>query len=153
MEEALVKGRARADELFTSPSDRGSETGCGQVFLLLGDPLEVQASDQPGERRAAARASAFDSLQPMRDGARAPETWVYRSKPGDPVAFTGGELRIAFDEACRFSEGGRILDDLRRVARSRVVRPALDYQKTRRRPPRAPRRAPPEGPGAAAATA
>jgi hypothetical protein len=66
----------------------------------------------------------------MRDGARPPETWVYRSRLGDPVAFTGGELRIAFDDACRFSEGGRLLEDLQLVARSRIVRPGLDYEKT-----------------------
>jgi hypothetical protein len=65
----------------------------------------------------------------MRDGARPPETWVYRTRLGDPVVFPGGELRIAFDDACRFSEGGRLLDDLRLVARSRIVRPGLDYEK------------------------
>jgi GWxTD domain-containing protein len=128
MEEALVKGRARADDLFTSPNTRGVETGCGQVFLLLGDPLEVQGTDLRLTQGRGAR-EKFDSLQPMRDGARPPEVWVYRSKAGDAVSFTGGELRIAFDDACRFSEGGRILDDLRLVARSRVVRPALDYRK------------------------
>jgi GWxTD domain-containing protein len=129
MEEALVKGRARADDLFTSPNERGFETGCGQVFLLLGDPLEVQGSEPRAIQGRGARAK-FDSLQPMRDGARPPEVWVYRSKPGDPMAFTGGELRIAFDDACRFSEGGRILDELRQVARARILRPALDYRKT-----------------------
>jgi GWxTD domain-containing protein len=128
MEEALVKGRERADDLFTSPNERGVETGCGQVFLLLGDPLEVQGSD-PRQIQGRGARQRFDSLQPMRDGARPPETWVYRSKPGDPVTFTGGELRILMDEACRFSEGGRILDDLRAVARSRIVRPGLDYTK------------------------
>jgi GWxTD domain-containing protein len=127
MEEALVKGRSRADDLFTSPNERGGETGCGQVFLLLGDPLEVQGIEQRGTQGRGAR-EKFDSLQPMRDGARPPEVWVYRSKAGDPVGFTGGELRIPFDDACRFSEGGRILDDLRLIARSRVVRPALDYR-------------------------
>jgi GWxTD domain-containing protein len=129
MEEALVKGRARADDLFTSPNERGVETGCGQVFLLLGDPLEVQGTEPRAVQGRGAR-EKFDSLQPMRDGARPPEVWIYRSKPGDAEAYTGGELRIAFDDACRFPEGGRILDDLRVVARSRIVRPGLDYQKT-----------------------
>jgi GWxTD domain-containing protein len=129
MEEALVKGRARADDLFSSPNERGVETGCGQVFLLLGDPLEVQGTEPRAIQGRGAR-EKFDSLQPMRDGSRPPEIWIYRSKPGDTVAFTGGELRIAFDDACRFPEGGRILGDLRVVARSRIVRPALDYQKS-----------------------
>jgi len=128
MEDGLVTGRARANDLFTSSSEPGVETGCGQVYLLLGDPAEVQGVGQRELQGRGARRQ-FDSLQPMRDGARPPETWVYKSKPGDPVAYTGGELRIPLDDACRFSEGGRVLDDLRAVARSRVVRPALDYQR------------------------
>ena len=128
MEDALVKGRKRADDLFTTPYERGAVTGCGQVFLLLGDPLEVQGAEARQIQGRGAR-EQFDSLRPMRDGARPPETWVYRSRLGDPVVFTGGELRIAFDDACRFSEGGRLLDDLQLVARSRIVRPGLDYEK------------------------
>ena len=88
LQEAIEHGRLRADELFAFPGTRGSETGCGQVFLLLGDPLEVVG------RGARER---FNSLEPMREGSRRPETWVYRSRPGYPVTFTGGELRIAFD--------------------------------------------------------
>ena len=121
LEEATLRGRKRADELFAFPGTRGSETGCGQVFLLLGEPLEVEGR---GAREQ------FNSLEPMREGSRRPETWVYRSHPGDRVTFTGGELRIAFDEGCRFSEGGRVLDDLHRVAASRITQPDLDYRTT-----------------------
>jgi GWxTD domain-containing protein len=121
MQDAIAQGRKRADDLFTSVRERGSETGCGQVFLLLGEPPEVEGRELQQQ---------FNSLRPMREGARPPERWTYRSRPGDPVEFTAGELRIPFDEECRFSEGGRILEDLRRVARSRIVRPALDYRTT-----------------------
>src|SRR6185295_2237218 len=118
----------RADELFAFPGSRGSETGCGQVLLLLGEPLEIEGAG-PGEIAGRGAREQFNSLEPMREGSRRPETWVYRSRTGDPVSFTGGELRIAFDESCRFSEGGRVLEDLRRVAAARITQPGLDYRK------------------------
>ena len=122
MEDAVALGRKRADDLFSSPTGgRGSETGCGQVFLLLGEPLEVEGRELKEQ---------FNSLREMREGARRPEAWTYRSRPGDLALYTAGELRLSFDEECRFSEAGRVLDDLRRVARSRIVRPALDYRTT-----------------------
>jgi GWxTD domain-containing protein len=127
LQEAVTRAQSRADELFALPGSRGSETGCGQVFALLGDPTEVEGGN-PGELQGRGAREQFNSLRPMSEGARRPETWVYRSRPGDTVAFTGGELRIALDEACRFSEAGRTLDDLRRVAEARIARPDLTYQ-------------------------
>jgi hypothetical protein len=121
MEEAVARGRKRADALFAYPGTPGSETGCGQVFLLLGDPLEVEGREVREQ---------FSSIEPMREGARRPERWIYRSRRGDPIEFTGGELQISFDAECRFSEAGRVLDDLHRVARSRITQPALDYRRT-----------------------
>jgi len=121
LEDAVKKARGRADDLYTIPGgEPGHLTGCGQVLTLLGEPLEREG------RETSAR---FDAAQTMREGALGPETWTYQSREGDPVEFTGGELRISFDDACRFAEGGRVLDDLRRVARSYVVRPQLDYEK------------------------
>ena len=131
--DAWVKAVARADELFATPGERGAQTGCGQVFLLLGDPREVTGRDvvaygahphgegtthDPGET----------TYRNLKEGARRPETWIYRSQGGDGFQFPGGELRIAMDEACRFAEGGLVLDELRRAARAWVVRPELDYR-------------------------
>ena len=134
---AITRAQAREDELFSLPGTRGSETGCGQVFSLLGGPAEVE-SGSPGEPQARSTTGApaqgrgarqrFDSLDPMREGSRRPETWVYRSRPGEALSFTGGELRVAFDEACRFSEAGRVLDDLRRAAQTLVLRPEVAYR-------------------------
>src|SRR5260221_10512026 len=42
-------------------------------------------------------------------------------------ALPGGDLRIEFDDACRFGEAARIVDELRRIARARVLHPWLDY--------------------------
>jgi GWxTD domain-containing protein len=121
LEEAVKKARRRADELFTVPGgEKGSYTGCGQVLALLGEPLERTG------REVSARFSAAPYMQ---EGALQPETWTYRSRPGDAVTFTGGELRIDFDSACRFAEGGRVLEDLQRVAASLVVRPELGYER------------------------
>ena len=127
-QEAMMSARRRADELFAFPGTPGSETGCGQVLLLLGEPTEVEGAAPNVAARGARQ--QFNSLEPMREGSRRPETWVYRSHAGDPMVFTGSELRIAFDEGCRFSEGGRVLEDLRRAAAARITRPALDYRKT-----------------------
>jgi len=124
---AITRAQARADEFFTLPGTRGSETGCGQVFSLLGDPAEVEGGS-PGELQGRGARAHFDSLQPMQEGSRRPETWVYRSRPGDTLSFTGGELRVAFDESCRFSEAGRVLEDLRRAAQALVLRPELAYR-------------------------
>ena len=121
LEQAVMQARKRADELFAVPGERGSETGCGQVLALLGEPFEREG------RELRIR---FNSLPPMREGPLEPETWTYRSRPGDPASFTGGELRIAFDAACRFAEGGRVLEELRRVAASLISRPEIEYRKT-----------------------
>jgi GWxTD domain-containing protein len=123
----FTRAQARADELFTLPGTRGSETGCGQVFTLLGDPLEVEGAS-PGQVQGRGARQQFNSLEPMREGTRRPETWVYRSRAGDALSFTGGELRVALDESCRFSEAGRVLDDLRRAAQVRVLRPEIAYR-------------------------
>jgi GWxTD domain-containing protein len=120
LEDAVARAWKAADERFSAAGSAGSETGCGEVLALLGEPTEVE------RREVSAR---FDNTQTVREGARPPETWIYKSRPDDPVAFAGGELRVGFDEWCRFSEGGRVLDELRRVAASRVTRPAIDYRR------------------------
>ena len=120
LQTAVARARARADERFTRPGQKGADTDCGQLFILLGEPLEVAG------RETKAR---FDSAEALR-GARRPEVWTYRRGPGDAVPFTGGELRVALDEDCRFAdEGARVRDDLHRVARSKVVQPRLSYMK------------------------
>jgi hypothetical protein len=88
------------------------------VFLLLGEPDEV-AGRETRER--------YDSLRELREGSHRPEVWNYKSRPDRVFALPGGDLRIEFDDACRFAEAARILDELRRVARSRVLHPWLAY--------------------------
>ncbi len=108
----------RADGLFSQDGRAGSETGCGQVLALLGDPQEVSGREVR---------QLYDNQQYSREGARRPEVWIYRSRPDDPPPFVGGVLRVSFDDACRFAEGGRGLEELRDVARRNVARPAINY--------------------------
>jgi GWxTD domain-containing protein len=136
---------ARADELFSYPSQKGSETGCGQVLALLGRPEEVlakgKARKEPetgdtarsGSNLAASNAPGsgrqYDSMAYLREGStREPETWVYRDRPGLPYGFTGAELKVEFDSECRYAEGAGFLgQDLRKAAAAFVTRPDLSY--------------------------
>jgi GWxTD domain-containing protein len=133
MRDAWEKAVVRADELFATSGQRGSQTGCGQVFLLLGDPREVtgRGVEVYGTRPPKAdvlRDGGETTYRALKDGSRRPEIWIYRSQPGDAFQFPGGELHIAMDETCRFAEGGLVLDELRRAARARVVRPEIAYR-------------------------
>ena len=108
-----------ADEVFSYPNQKGSETGCGQVLALLGRPEEIFGRGT---------STQFDNMAYVRESAmRSAETWVYRDRPGLPYSFTGAELRIAFDPECRFAEGGILADDLQRAAAAFVTRPDLTY--------------------------
>lgn len=136
---------ARADQLFSYPGQKGSETGCGQVLALLGRPEEVLGKGKVGKEpvegevpRSGSNVAAtaapgsgrqYDSMAYLREGsAREPETWVYRDRPGLPYRFTGAELKIEFDAECRYAEGaGFVGEDLRRAAASFVTRPDLGY--------------------------
>ena len=120
LQAAVARARARADALYTRSGLKGADTDCGQLLVLLGEPPEIAGREAQVH---------FDNAQAMR-GARRPEIWIYRSRPGDAVTFTGGELRVSLDEECRFAEGARVREDLLRVARSRVVQPRLGYAKT-----------------------
>ncbi len=132
----------RADELFSYPNQKGSETGCGQVLVLLGRPEDILGKgDVPRRPTAGPRTQPdgdpapppgsgrmFDNMAYLREGStREPETWVYRDRPALPYHFTSAELRIAFDSECRFAEGGIVAADLQRAAGTLVTRPDLGY--------------------------
>jgi GWxTD domain-containing protein len=132
-----------ADDLFSYPNQKGSETGCGQVLALLGRPEEVlgkgdavrtptvqvgSREGRQGEAPGASHGRQFDNMAYLTEGAeREPETWVYRDRPQLPYSFTGAELKVAFDPECRYAEGGVLADDLRRAAAAFVTRPDIAY--------------------------
>jgi len=137
----------RADDAFSYPGRKGSETGCGQVFALLGRPEEILPLGQSRAPRASTADRAqeagtsatktppagpgpqFDNMAYLREGStRNPEAWIYRDRPGIPYHFSGAELRVEFDAECGYAEGGGILgENLRNAAAAFVTRPDLDY--------------------------
>jgi GWxTD domain-containing protein len=131
----------RADEDFSSPNQKGSETGCGQVLALLGLPEEAVQQEtgnirlgkisKGGEETTLTPGAGkqFDNTAYMREGfAHQPETWVYRNRPGLPYSFTGGEIRILLDDQCKYAEDAGILgQDLRRAAAALVTQPEIAY--------------------------
>ena len=120
LEDAVRAAWTQADDLFSYPNQKGSETGCGQVLALLGRPEEV---------RGQTTGTRFDNQAFSREGARQSETWVFRDRPGRAYTFTRAELLIAFDAECRFAEGGILEQDLRRAAAANVVRPEIGYRR------------------------
>jgi len=120
LEDAVRAAWAQADDFFSYPNQKGSETGCGQVLALLGRPEEI---------RGLTTGTRFDNQAFTREGSRQSETWVYRDRPGRAYTFTRAELLIAFDADCRFGEGGILGQDLQRAAAANVVRPEIGYRR------------------------
>lgn len=121
---AVEKARAVADTRYTDTLRKGSETGCGQVFILMGNPDETSGREirTTFDRRGAGN--------PTREGARRPETWVYKSNASRAFRMPGGDLRLQFDDGCEFDEAARTMDELARIAALRVVHPQLGYEFT-----------------------
>src|SRR5262249_15254283 len=60
-----------ADDLFSYPNEKGSETGCGQVIALLGPPEEIQGATDArtgGPTQAGGAARSFDNMAYLREG-------------------------------------------------------------------------------------
>jgi GWxTD domain-containing protein len=111
--------RAKADRDYGVGGRVGSLTDCGRVFVLLGEPDEVQFRRRPDQGGADPRHQPGQ----VSAGLRTPETWIYRDKPGQ--TFTGGEAAISFDEECRAPTG--VEEMLEPVAASKVTQPQLQY--------------------------
>ena len=140
---AVTQARAIADQRFGESGKKGSETGCGQVFLLLGNADEVTGrnlrntfgnrpegggnakKDTPPNDRII-RDSAYSGA--AKDGALRAEAWVYKGRPDRVFEMPGGDLRLQFDDGCEFAEGGRIMDEMSRVAAHRILHPEIRYE-------------------------
>jgi GWxTD domain-containing protein len=96
-------------EQFKVPGRLGSETDCGRIFLLLGKPDDVK-KEQVG----------------VNPGSRSPETWTYRDRPSQ--TFVGGKAEIGLDETCSLPPGARLMEQLNRVAETRVAQPNIGYK-------------------------
>jgi GWxTD domain-containing protein len=106
VQEQYVKDRAEADLKYRGAAMMGSMTDCGRTFILLGKPDEVQGESS------------------MNPALRAPETWLYKDKPGR--TFQGGKAAISFDGECRGAAG--LDQQLDHIAASKVAHPNIDYR-------------------------
>ena len=131
----IDKARAAADARFSDAGRKGSETGCGQVFMLLGNPdevlgLEIRTTfdDRPARGEEAWRRPESAGRNATKDGARRPETWTYKSNTQRTFKMPRGDLRLQFDSGCEFEEGARVMDELSQVAARLVVHPEVQYE-------------------------
>ncbi len=100
--------KAEADKRFKVAGSPGSQSDCGRLHILLGEPDEVK-QDTASENR----------------GLRLPETWTYKSRPG--MSFTGGQAQLQVDAECRFAVPG-VAAQLDRVAGTLITNPNLAYR-------------------------
>jgi GWxTD domain-containing protein len=102
--------KAAADTKYRIGGTPGSQTDCGRVVLLLGEPDEVKKiqGDGPAARRTA-------------------ETWTFRDRPG--LKFKDGQVLIDLDENCQLPQGGRFGEQLARVGEAKIAQPNLGYKK------------------------
>ena len=108
-QDEYLRMKAEADTQFRVGSNRGSETDCGRVYILLGKPDEMKA-EPVGET-------------PM---LRTAETWTYRDRPGQ--TFAGGEAKIAFSGNCELPQGNRFGEALNQIAQSKIRNTNLGYR-------------------------
>ncbi len=106
-QEQYLKDRAAADAAYRIGGLPGSTTDCGRVFILLGKADEVQ------------------EVATASPGLRAPQTWIYKDKPGR--TFQGGRAAIAFDADCRGSSD--LNTQLDRIAAAKIAHPSIDYRR------------------------
>lgn len=102
--------KAAADSKYRIGGTPGSQTDCGRVALLLGDPDDVKK--MPGEGPAARRTA---------------ETWTFKDRPG--LKFKDGQVELEVDENCNLPQGGRFAEQLARVAEAKIAQPNLGYKK------------------------
>ncbi len=109
--DAYMKAKDIAAQRYAVLDDPrpGWTNECGRLFILLGEPDQVDEDARWGTKRA---------------GRRMPETWTYRDRPGQ--TFAGGRQEVTLSDECR---GNKTLDNqLDRIAASKVVQPNLDYR-------------------------
>ncbi len=96
---------AEADRRYTVRGKKGSQTDCGRVFVLLGEPAEAKK----------------DATQEVAAGMRAPETWTYKGPQ-----FQGGQAVIVFDAEC--GAGPNMRQQFDRLAENKIKHPNLEYR-------------------------
>ena len=101
------KAKLEADKRYRVRGKAGSETDCGRVYILFGEPADVK-KDKRDE----------DNPEP---GARSPEIWTYKGP-----RFKGGQIQLNFDGECM--GGTDFARQLVPVAQDKVVSPNIAYK-------------------------
>jgi GWxTD domain-containing protein len=98
------KALAEADRRYKAAGRAGSQTDCGHVFILLGEPNELKKDKDPDAPAVG----------------RVPETWIYNDQRG--------KATIAFDESCQVPQGVDLNKALDREAERKIVHPEINYR-------------------------
>jgi GWxTD domain-containing protein len=118
-QQAYEKNRKIADRRYSVPGTIGSATDCGRLFILFGPPDDIEHDGS-----VTVVATELGMIRQPFGFVRRPETWVYRGKPGRPLA--ASRVAIDFDAACRAAgDFGHRLD---RLAAERIVHPSIGYE-------------------------
>jgi GWxTD domain-containing protein len=106
---AYQKAFGEADIRFKTRSRPGSQTDCGRVFILLGEPSEMKKAGSGGAETPSAT--------------RTPEIWTYRDEH-----IAGGETNMPFDAECMGPSTDAFKGQLARLAEAKILHPNIDYR-------------------------
>ncbi len=105
-QEQYLSTRNLANTQIKIPGRQGADTDCGRTLILLGKPDDVK-KEIGGDT-----------------GARGPETWTYRDRPGQ--TFQGGKAEMTFNAECSGPPGFN--EQLNRVAEAKIAQPNIGYK-------------------------
>lgn len=126
-QQEFLARRSQADQRFGGKGFAGSATGCGRLFILLGEPDSVREAageallGGPPGSNGAERSSATEFTAAPKV---TPQVWIYKDRRD--ITFPGGEARFALDTRCAVSLG--VSAKLDRIASAHVVNPGLTFR-------------------------
>jgi GWxTD domain-containing protein len=119
------KDRAMADREYRLPGvASGSETDCGRLFILFGEPDAIESPPDPLPLywRDDKLGVPFSPLVFVSSGV----VWVYKDQSSRPLDVD--RLEIPFNGQCR--SGHQLAVLLKRMAAMKIVHPNIDYKVT-----------------------
>ena len=133
-QQAFLARKAEADRRFAIAGQVGSATGCGRLFILLGEPDALRDDamgavlGSPGNAMnqvmSGVERSSANELTRLPD--RQPQFWVYKDRRD--ISFAGGEVKVAVDGRCAILPV--VGANLERIAAGRIANPGLAYKLT-----------------------
>src|SRR6185369_3077402 len=96
---AYDKTKLEIDERFKVGGKPGSQTDCGRVLVLLGEPADIK-----------------------KDGVN--QDWTYKG-----TQYKDGQAVISFELGCTLKQGSRFGEQLNRVAEDKIAQPNISFKK------------------------